>query len=75
MSAITLPCTVALSLRDADCPCPQNLAWHEMRLLLVTTLLHFDLSLTEQSKQWSDQQIYTLWEKKPLMCTLVPAKA
>lgn len=46
-----------------------------MRLLLVTMLLHYDLTLTEESKQWSDQQIFTLWEKKPLLCTLVPAKA
>lgn len=45
-----------------------------MRLLLVTMLMHFDLTLTEESERWSDQEIYTLWEKKPLLCTLVPAK-
>lgn len=31
-----------------------------MRLLLVTMLLHFDLRLTEESKNWSDQEIYTV---------------
>ena len=51
----------------------KNLAWHEMRVLLVTVLLHFDLSLCEESEEWNDQKVYTLWEKKPLMCTLTPA--
>lgn len=46
-----------------------------MRLLLVTMLLSYDLTLAEESKNWSEQEIYTLWEKKPLLCTLVPAKA
>ncbi|KAK5168273.1 uncharacterized protein LTR77_006842 [Saxophila tyrrhenica] len=50
----------------------KNLAWHEMRVLLVTVLLHFDLKLSEDSKTWSDQKIYTLWEKKPLLCSLTP---
>lgn len=45
-----------------------------MRLLLVTMLLHFDLTLTEESKHWSEQGIYTLWDKKPLLCTLSPVK-
>lgn len=45
-----------------------------MRLLLVTMLLNFDLTLTEESKHWSEQEIYTLWEKKPLLCTLTPSK-
>lgn len=52
----------------------QNLAWHEMRLLLVSVLLHFDLRLDEESKHWDDQKVYTLWEKRPLMCTLTPVK-
>ena len=51
----------------------KNLAWHEMRVLLVAVLLKFDLHLAEESKDWSDQGIYTLWEKKPLMCSLTPA--
>ena len=53
----------------------QNLAWHEMRMLLVTVLLHFDISLCEESSDWNDQRIFTLWEKKPLMCQLTEASA
>ncbi|TKA82885.1 hypothetical protein B0A55_01177 [Friedmanniomyces simplex] len=52
----------------------KNLAWHEMRLLLATVILYFDLELCDESKDWSDQRVYTLWEKKPLICTLKPAK-
>ncbi|KAK4507480.1 hypothetical protein PRZ48_001215 [Zasmidium cellare] len=52
----------------------KNLAWHEMRLLLCTALLSFDLELCEESWDWKDQKIYILWEKKPLMCKLTPAK-
>lgn len=41
-----------------------------MRLLISTVLLHFDLELCAESKGWSDQKVYTLWEKHPLMCML-----
>lgn len=51
----------------------KNLAWHEMRLLLASTLLHFDLELCTESQDWSDQKTYTLWEKKPLICRLTRA--
>jgi hypothetical protein len=44
-----------------------------MRVLLVTVLLHFDLQLCDESDDWVDQKVYTLWEKRPLMCTLKPA--
>jgi len=53
----------------------QNLAWHEMRLLLATVVLHFDLTLCPESETWNDQKVYTLWEKKPLMCKIAIAKA
>ncbi|KAK3672299.1 hypothetical protein LTR78_007839 [Recurvomyces mirabilis] len=53
----------------------KNLAWHEMRLLLATLIFHFDIKLNSESEQWDDQKIYTLWEKKPLMCTLTPVQA
>lgn len=52
----------------------KNLAWLEMRLLFATVLLTFDLELCPESKEWSDQKVYTLWEKKPLMCRLTPVK-
>ncbi|KEQ90829.1 hypothetical protein AUEXF2481DRAFT_9105 [Aureobasidium subglaciale EXF-2481] len=48
----------------------KNLAYHEMRLLLSMTLFHFDLTLEEESKDWSDQKVYLLWDKKPLMVRL-----
>ncbi|KAM0722993.1 hypothetical protein Q7P37_001191 [Cladosporium fusiforme] len=52
----------------------KNLAWHEMRLLLATVMLHFDLKLCEESKDWNQQKIFTLWEKKPLMAVMTPVK-
>ena len=52
----------------------QNLAWHEMRLLLSTVLLHFDLELCKESAKWTEQRVYTLWEKPALMCKLTLVK-
>ncbi|KAF6813197.1 cytochrome P450 [Colletotrichum sojae] len=51
----------------------RNLAWHEARLLLATMLLCFDMTLAEESRDWSRQRVYTLWEKPPLMCHIRPA--
>jgi hypothetical protein len=50
------------------------MAWHEMRLLLAQLLYNFDLELSEESKDWSDQKVFVLWEKKPLLCKLKPVK-
>ncbi|KAM3418416.1 hypothetical protein BST61_g4405 [Cercospora zeina] len=52
----------------------KNLAWHEMRLILSTVLHAFDLKLCAESEQWRDQKTYSIWEKKPLMVVLSPAK-
>ncbi|KAF6837166.1 cytochrome P450 [Colletotrichum plurivorum] len=52
----------------------RNLAWHESRLLLATMLLCFDMTLAEESRDWSRQRVYTLWEKPPLMCHVRPAR-
>ncbi|KAL1641275.1 hypothetical protein SLS58_006177 [Diplodia intermedia] len=52
----------------------KNLAWHEMRLILSYTLWHFDLELCEESAHWTDQRVYALWEKHPLMARLKPAQ-
>ncbi|GIZ44446.1 hypothetical protein CKM354_000764300 [Cercospora kikuchii] len=52
----------------------KNLAWHEMRLILATTLYHFDLHLCEESGDWEKQKVYTFWEKIPLWVTLTPAQ-
>lgn len=48
----------------------QSLAWHEMRLLLAALILSFDVELAAESKNWINQKIYVLWEKKPLICNL-----
>lgn len=56
-------------MADHKFPGP-SLAWHEMRLILAKTLWNFDLSLCQESKNWSDQKAYILWEKHPLMVTI-----
>lgn len=52
----------------------KNLAYHEMKLVLATLVLNFDFELCEESKGWSEQRIYALWEKKPLLVRLKPVK-
>ncbi|QIX02012.1 hypothetical protein AMS68_007529 [Peltaster fructicola] len=53
----------------------KNLAWHEMRILLATVLLEFDLTLLPECNDWVDvQKVYTLWDKNPLWCTLTKAQ-
>lgn len=46
------------------------MAYHEMRLIMSKLLYTFDLQLCPESNNWADQDVYKLWEKKPLMCTL-----
>lgn len=44
------------------------MAYHEMRLLLTKLLYNFDLELCPGIEDWIDnQQIFTLWQKTPLM--------
>ncbi|RYO79135.1 hypothetical protein DL764_010045 [Monosporascus ibericus] len=50
---------------------PDSMAWHEMRLLLSKVLFNFDLQLCDESRDWADQKVYILWQKKPLMCRAV----
>ena len=52
----------------------KNLAWHEMRLILATTLYKFELHLCEESVDGEKQKVYTFWEKIPLWVTLTPAQ-
>jgi hypothetical protein len=37
-----------------------------MRLLLAAVTLHFDIGLCEESSNWANQEVYSLWEKHPL---------
>jgi cytochrome P450 len=51
----------------------QNMALHEMRLILAVLLFKFDLELEERSEDWADQKAFGLWMKKPLMMRAKPA--
>ncbi|KAK0629555.1 cytochrome P450 [Bombardia bombarda] len=53
----------------------QNMALNEMRLLIARVLYKFDLELCEESQNWTDQKVYALWEKKPLICKVKLAAA
>jgi cytochrome P450 len=55
----------------ANNPC-SDLAWHEMRVLLATIILNFDIELCQESQNWKDQKVFLLWEKWPLYCKLTP---
>jgi cytochrome P450 len=46
----------------------QNMAMHEMRLILASVILRFDFQLCDESRDWLDQRTFVLWRKTPLMC-------
>ncbi|KAI5925904.1 cytochrome P450 [Camillea tinctor] len=50
----------------------QSMAMHEMRINLAKVLFSFDLELCDESQNWQDQLVFSLWEKKPLMCRIRP---
>lgn len=39
---------------------------------MAMLLYNFDLELAPESKDWSHQKVYLLWEKPPLMIKLTP---
>lgn len=43
-----------------------------MRLILTHLLWHFDLELMDDSKDWTDQKIWTLWNKGAMHVKLTP---
>ncbi|EOD48095.1 putative cytochrome p450 protein [Neofusicoccum parvum UCRNP2] len=45
----------------------RNLAYVEMRLILATILWNFDMEIVPGQDRWSDQKIFAVWEKSPLM--------
>jgi len=51
------------------------MAFHEMRLIITKVLWNFDLSFMKESENWSEQNVYPLWERGPLMVKLTPLKA
>ncbi|KAF1923390.1 cytochrome P450 monooxygenase [Didymella exigua CBS 183.55] len=48
----------------------KNLAYHEMRLVMASVLLHFDLELCDTTTDWLHQDMHLLWDKNPLMVKL-----
>ncbi|KAH6967569.1 cytochrome P450 [Ilyonectria sp. MPI-CAGE-AT-0026] len=50
----------------------QNMAMHEMRLILATLLFKYDLELCDESRNWANQKSFALWIKKPLMVRAKP---
>ncbi|KAF2186550.1 benzoate 4-monooxygenase cytochrome P450 [Zopfia rhizophila CBS 207.26] len=48
----------------------KNLAYAEIRLMLSKLLYHFDIELRPESATWTDQDVYYLWAKPPLMVNL-----
>lgn len=45
----------------------QNLANHEMRVILAHLTWHFDFELCPESMDWLDQKVHFLWVKSPLL--------
>ncbi|KAF6808627.1 hypothetical protein CPLU01_15644 [Colletotrichum plurivorum] len=50
----------------------QNMAMHEMRLILATLLFQYDLELCSESRDWEKQKSFALWIKNPLMIRAKP---
>ncbi|KAK9780326.1 hypothetical protein SCAR479_02963 [Seiridium cardinale] len=51
----------------------RNLAYVEMKLVIANLLWHFDLENCTEGN-WLDQKIFLVWEKRPLMVKLKPAR-
>ncbi|KAL4993171.1 cytochrome P450 [Aspergillus recurvatus] len=45
----------------------RNLAYHEMRLILAKVVRNLELSLCLESAGWSEQKVFNVWEKRPLL--------
>ncbi|KAI1169570.1 cytochrome P450 [Nemania sp. FL0916] len=45
-----------------------SMAWHEARLLLAKIIFNFDIE-SDVGADWTDQKIFVLWDRKPLVCT------
>jgi cytochrome P450 len=57
---------------EANITAISSLAYGEMRLILTHLLWHFDLELMDDSKDWTDQKIWTLWNKGAMHVKLTP---
>ncbi|UKZ77543.1 hypothetical protein TrVFT333_005266 [Trichoderma virens FT-333] len=52
----------------------QQLANHEVRLVIAKMAWHFDLELMSESIGWEQQTSYTFWKKLPLYVKMIPRK-
>lgn len=50
----------------------RNLAWAEMRLITAHLMYSFDLALAPGMDGWTEQNVFLVWAKKPLMVSLRP---
>ena len=48
----------------------RNMAMHEMRLILASVIMQFNLKLCDESQDWLEQKVFVLWSKKPLFCRI-----
>jgi len=48
----------------------RNLAYVEMRLVLTRLLFEFNLELAEDTQDWTQAKIWTVWRKHPLWIKL-----
>jgi cytochrome P450 len=48
----------------------RNLAYHECRLLLTEVFWNFDLELLDKSRDWTDQKVFSFWDKSPMWVKL-----
>ena len=66
-------CCVMLPLRFTWLLIMSNsLAYFEMRLALARLLFNFDIEPTPAIEGWTNQNVYLLWQKKPLIVKLIP---
>jgi hypothetical protein len=52
----------------------QNLAYAEMRAILIRMLWNFDIELCADSQNWMEQKVFVLWDKPPLNVKLSARK-
>lgn len=52
----------------------RNLAYVEMRIILARVIWNFDMELAADSYNWTDQNVWTLWQKGELNVKLTPKK-
>jgi hypothetical protein len=74
--ALSLSLSLSLSFIEShECEgCNSSLATVEMHLILARVPYNFDLELMPESENWTDQKIFIVWQKRPLMVRLRAAR-